>query len=310
MSGLVPASGFEQPALLLLLAPASAAAALIWERSKRRFEEVAAALGPPRGWSRLGDALALARAAALLLLVVAAAQPYVEYRVPRKITVAEEGLLRARPVVMVVLLDVSKSMGYPMGAGSRMDAAKHVLHSFLVGLDGNATVHLVFFSGNVTPVYTGDARGAAKVLDEARGVEKYTAIGDALAYAIGFLRASSLPGAVLLVSDGGQNYGSDPVTVAAAYRSLHIPLVVLAVDGPGVLPQVASAAGAKMYKVDEYSMPAASSLGDVLWREARLEALQARGEAVVWIVRKSHAPTAVLALLAAILAAMSLLEGV
>jgi len=290
--------------------PASAAAAIIWGRSKKRFEEVVAALGPPRGWSRLGDAFALARAAALLLLVVAAAQPYVEYRVPRRVTVAEEGLLRARPVVVVVLLDVSKSMGYPMGTGSRMDAAKRVLRSLLAGLDGNATVHLVFFSGNVTPVYTGDASGAAAALEEARGVERYTAVGDALAYAAGFLRASSLPGAVLLVSDGGQNYGSDPVTVAAAYRSLHIPLIVLAVDGPGVLPRVAEAAGARLYRLDEYTLPAAGSLGDSLWREVRLEALQARGEAVVWSVRRSYVPAAALALLAVVLAALSLIEGV
>ena len=257
----------------------------------------------------LGEAVRLARAAALLLLVVAAAQPYTEYRVARRITVSDTGLLRSKPVVVVILLDDSKSMGYRLGVGRRIDAAKRMLASFLEGLGGNATVHLVFFAGNVTPVYTGDPRGALEALAEARGDEKYTAIGDALAYALGFLRASGLPGAVLLVSDGGQNYGSDPVSAAASYRASRTPLIVVAVDGPGVLPQVAAAAGSKMYRLDEYSVEAAGGLGDVLWREARLEALQARGEAVVWSVRRSYAPAVVAALLAVLLLAVSLAEG-
>jgi len=302
-------AGFGKPYMLGLLPIAASIAVFLWARSRERLRLIAASMGPPRGSWVLREGLAMAKVAAVLLIVLALAQPYVENRVERRIDISDTGLLRSKPVVVVVLLDASKSMGYPMGGETRMEAAKRFLRGFLEGVGANTTVHLVVFAGNTTPLYTGGPEGAAKALDSVEPVYRYTAIGDALAYALGFIRASGLPGAVLLVSDGGQNYGSDPVQAASAYRRGHVPLLVVAVDGPGVLPDVAAAAGGRLYRLDPYTLPALSSVSGEAWREARLEALQARGEAKIVEVERNYSASLVLAVFAAVLVVVSALGG-
>ncbi len=298
--------GLEHPEALASLALIAAAALLLRKsrRNRRRLErffdvEV----------SRLNSLMEAARLAALALLAVAAAMPYVEYTVRRKVPLERVGELSGKGVLHVVVLDVSRSMTYPLGPGTRFDAAREVLKRYLSSLPGGDRVHLAVFSSSARPVCQGAPSECLEALGRVEAGERYTAVGDALLYAASVARASALAPVIVLVSDGASNYGSDPVQVAEALRGEGLPAVLVAVGDRGVLPRVAEALGARLFTVDEFTAAAAGSLAERAAAEARYSGLAARGEAYVEEVRRSHVPAQLLLAAALALLASALLDG-
>jgi Ca-activated chloride channel family protein len=116
---------------------------------------------------------------------------------------------------------------------------------------------------------------------------------------------------VLLVTDGGWNYGSNPLDVAPGFRELKTPLAVVRVGGDprgaALLPQVAEEAGGRYYELDAASASIAAELARAVGEEGRYAALSAKGLARVEVVERVPVPAEAL-LLPALAALVALLR--
>jgi len=226
---------FTQPwwALTLLFALVPAAAA--WLGASRRrsaavgwgnpaLTAVLAARQPRTRW-----ASPLLWTAALLVAATALAGP------ERDVVDVE------RAATVVLTIDVSRSMEAVDVAPTRLDAAQAAAVAFLDGVDPYVRVGVVSFAGTATTLVSptvdrDEARRAVTTLQTANA----TAIGDAL-------RASLVPAqiaaavegevspavdrgpvTVVLLSDGANTVGSDPLEAAEVARSLGVVVHTIA----------------------------------------------------------------------------------
>ena len=171
--------------------------------------------------------------------------------------------------------DVSSSMKATDVAPTRLGAAQRAAERFLSTIPSGVEVGLVEFAK--TPIVlqspTTDhalTRAALGQLHTSGG----TAIGDAILTSLREIRNVPLidgkhpPGAIVLISDGASNVGSDPIAAAREAASLHIPIytvalgtyrgtipitkggttvTVLVPPSPQELAQIASASGGKTF---------------------------------------------------------------
>jgi len=220
---------FARPALLVVaaLAPLAALALLLVRRRRQRVP--ALAVSRPRVGRILDGAAVTLALAGLTAAWVAAAGP----RRPAPAAPAPAGL------DLVLLLDVSGSMGRPTGGGeSRLAEAMKVADRFLDSrpVDRVALVAFANRSAVVAPL----TRDHATIRRLARAVTagalgRGTALGDALAVAKGRLDGSPRgSGAIVVVTDGLSNAGAlDPRTAAVALAALGIPVDTVAVGAAG-----------------------------------------------------------------------------
>ncbi len=269
---------FQRPELLALLSLSIPLLILTW-KATRRFKLLT------RYFDDSGNkvarlALNSIRVLALLLIALSAAMPVDKRVIREEVPLERAELLSGKRVLLVIMVDVSKSM---IGRIERVKSA-------LKEMDfPNTTVHLATFSGEVKPLYTGPAKGMVEVVPRIRAGERFTAIGDALAYARSFALNYPLPSAVILFSDGRQNYGSDPLKVAKGYG---VPLVVVSVDEVNVLAKVAELAKGKIYSLDEFSVDYKEFSRELILR-SRYLALKRRGQAYIQRELVDYSPTLV-----------------
>ncbi len=174
----------------------------------------------------------------LLSLIAAAADP----RLPaRKRLPPPQGHL-------MIVLDTSASMGTnDAGGRSRLEASAAAVDALLRGLPplrtgvvraaSEATLALPLTQdGELLNASLADAR----IEDTERGA---TALGDAIAVALHHLPEQGPPGALLLISDGRNNFGRlDLATAGAAAAALKIPVFAIGAGEPpagNVAPEIA-----------------------------------------------------------------------
>ncbi len=221
---------FASPFVLLALL---AIPFLIWwyrGQQRRRTRAAAAFVTPaltasvaprrPR-WRRHLPMLAFLLA--LAVLVGAAARPQRSVAVP-----VTNGTI-------MIAQDVSSSMKATDVAPTRLAAAQRAAERFLATIPSGVRVGLVEFAK--TPIVlqspTTDhalTRSALGELHTSGG----TAIGDAILTSLREIRSvppidgKRPPGAIVLISDGASNYGSDVIAAAREAASLHIPIYTVA----------------------------------------------------------------------------------
>lgn len=291
------------PVSLLLLA-------LIWRRAGRNDRVLKARLGRAGGGRSL--LLPAARISAVILLALAAASPYIVVYKSVEVSVENVDRVLGAKVTHLLLLDVSKSMGYTddaLGGSTRMGAARIFVEEYLSSLGGdNAAVML--FSANLTTL----CEGREHCLSSIQRVEpgrKYSAIGDALAAATLEASITRIPSVIVLVSDGGWNYGADPRDVARTLGNKTPVIFVRVGSDPRatVLEEAARLGGYKLYNIDEFSMKAVEDLVDEVRRDARYEALRAAGIAAVDVPDKDYTLSTWIGAVALALLAASLRGG-
>ncbi|MFF5052337.1 VWA domain-containing protein [Micromonospora sp. NPDC000663] len=170
--------------------------------------------------------------AMLALLVVGFARPTAEVRVPRE-----------RATVMVAV-DVSTSMLATDVDPDRLAAAKQAARRFVEGLPDEFNVGLVAFAGSAAVlVPPGTDRGA---LDEgidrlAEGVTgvQGTAIGEAINTSLGAVKGLDSqaakeppPARIILLSDGANTSGMDPMEAAADAVAAKVPVHAISFGTP------------------------------------------------------------------------------
>jgi len=219
------------------------AAAYLWALRRRtrvpvRFpgvETLAAAVGPRRSaWRHIPAVLFLL---GLATLAAAMARPTVPLRLPSD-----------RSAIMLSI-DVSGSMLSRDVAPSRLEAAKAAAKAFVAALPGRIRIGLVTFAGYATVhmLPTTDHERLQAAID-AIGVRHRTAIGDGLVEAVAALPGRvrpmpdgtlpSLPpgprppGFVVLLSDGQNNAGMDPLVAAEIARREEVTVYTVGIGVP------------------------------------------------------------------------------
>ena len=228
---------FATPALLwgLLLIPALLIAYLFIQRRRSKYAARFTNLdlltnvvdASPGRRRHLPAALAILALAALLL---AMARPQKVVAVPRE------------DATVVLTMDSSASMKATDVAPSRLDAAKSAASTFLDQLPDRFRVGLVSFSSAVRVLEepTDDRDEVRSSLKSIQG-DIGTALGDAIEASVAL---SSKPGAtedtvgkkplfaVLLLSDGANTTGSEPLAVVDEAKKAGVPIYTIALGTP------------------------------------------------------------------------------
>jgi Ca-activated chloride channel family protein len=230
---------FERPLVLVALV-AIPALVLLWRAHERRREAQAAAFSSPAlvpnlvseqpGRRRIVPLGLLLLA--LVALILGAARPHANIRVPRK------------EATVVLAIDVSRSMTATDVRPTRLDAARHAAEALLDKVPKTYSIAVVGFGTRafVALPPTTDrvlAEDALVSLEPSEG----TAIGDAVGLATKIATqhrtadGSVPPATVLLISDGTRDGGqTSPLAAARKARAAHIPVsTVLVGTAAGVV---------------------------------------------------------------------------
>ncbi len=225
---------FLHPAVLVALLAIPLLVAWYVSQQRRRGRAAAAFAAPalsasvaprrPR-WRRHVPMLAFALA--LAVLIFAAARP--------QRTVAEP----VDTASIMLANDTSGSMAATDVAPSRLAAAEKAANRFLAKVPGSVRVGLLEFNTTVALLQspTTDHALVTSALAQLR-VTGGTAIGDALRTALHTLATvpreggKKPPGAILLLSDGASDVGSDPITAAQQAAANHIPIYTVELGTP------------------------------------------------------------------------------
>jgi Ca-activated chloride channel family protein len=224
---------FAAPALLvgLALVPLALAAYVVAQRRRRRYAvrytnvDVLAGVAARAGWMRHVPALLALLALAALLIALAR---------PQRTVAAEQ---RAATVVMVT--DTSGSMLAKDIKPDRLTAAKNAGHALADKLPRDFRLGLISFGTTVSQLVepTTDKARVKTGVDSLKFSGK-TAMGDGLALGLDSARTPvtdpdsglphRLPAAIVLLSDGANTVGRDPITVAARAKKLKVPVYTVA----------------------------------------------------------------------------------
>ena len=232
---------------LVLLALLALPLLLVWYAGQQRTRRAAAAafaaprmlpsVAPRRPrWRRHLPMLAFALA--LALLVLAAARPQRTVAVP------------VDHAAIMLATDISGSMQATDVQPNRLVAAKRAARMFLDRVPARVNVGVMAFnqSPSVLQSPTLDRAEARDAIDRMT-VSGGTATGEAIAAAVTALQnvpgvnGRRPPGAVVLISDGGSDFGRDPVAAAQAAARLHIPVYTVALGTDHGTIQVRGANG-------------------------------------------------------------------
>ncbi len=202
---------------------------LIWwyvAQQRRRVKAASAFAAPRLGasvapwrprWRRHAPMLVFALA--LAALIVAAARPQRVVAVP------------LNTASIMLANDTSGSMAATDVAPTRLRAAQRAATQFLGSVPGSVKVGLLEFNSKVAVLQspTTDHSLVRSALAQLR-VTGGTAIGDAIRTSLRTLTSSKRPGvkqppaAIVLLSDGSNDVGSDPITAAQQAAADHIPI--------------------------------------------------------------------------------------
>jgi Ca-activated chloride channel family protein len=192
---------------------------------------------------------ALLALASLAALVVAMARPQAVVAVPRE------------DATVILTMDSSASMTATDVAPSRLDAAKSAASTFLDEVPDRFRVGLVSFSSSVSVLEepTEDRDAVRSSLDSIQG-DVGTAIGDAIEASValasppeqGDATAGEKPlTAILLLSDGANSIGSEPLAVVDQAKAAGVPIYTIALGTEAGTVEITNDYG----QTETYSVP-------------------------------------------------------
>jgi len=168
---------------------------------------------------------------AIALLVFALSHPIITYQEKIPINTVQEMMkYNSRlPAQYIILVDVSPSMH--RGIPPRIDTAVKIVETIIENIKDNGTIVLSVFGGRVEQLYVGPPSNVTKVIERIKNFNiKYTAIGDAIGYAVSCAHASSLPSIAIIITDGANNYGSDPIQSYIYANRSRLPILFIRID--------------------------------------------------------------------------------
>jgi Ca-activated chloride channel family protein len=186
----------------------------------------------PRLWPR--RLLLAAWVAAIALVALAVSGPHVRATVP---TFGGS---------VVLCIDTSGSMSAADVDPTRAQAAVAALRAFVAQAPQQTAIGIISFAteAQVLTQPTRDRDQVQSALNAIPAPNGATAIGDALALAHRMLPSTG-PRAVVLITDGENNGGSDPMAAARALGAAHIPLYTIGIgtNNGALIPGTLQTAG-------------------------------------------------------------------
>ena len=302
---------FEHPFLLILLVPILLLYGYILNKTIRNRKILASTLNYPFK-TVLRTVIDAAKIVAPILLVLALTTPVLihEYQViidtPEKL-VKYSGELPAR---FIFLIDVSPSMYRE----NRIDQAISTCKAFLEKLNVSDQVVIAVFGGEVREIYMGDPNGALKIIGAIKKYEiKYTSISSALGWAQGLIKASGIPGVVIVLTDGANNYGGDPVQAAWIINASGTPVVFIKVgNDPRGIPlfHKLSSKGILVLNANNLDKESLEMIAEKTVIDTKLDTLVNHGKNKINLYRKDYTLTIILYSLTIGLLLFTRIEGV
>lgn len=273
----------DHPARLLVGVLAIALFAVLYNVLQRRvtardlaYSNVAFFLeaAKPRAW--IPRALQALWLVALALVVLAAARPHVALPVP------------VRDGDVFICIDTSGSMASTDVTPTRAQAAKAAARAFIAGSPAGIRIGIIAFSGaaGVVAPLSADHQAVSAALDEVPLPNGATAIGEALK-----LAAQQFPvkghRVVILITDGVNNSGTDPMEMAQWLGAHHVPVYTVGIGTPqgGLIPGTTQEATIDEEALRSYAEASggayaraenATQLRDALARLGRITSLQSK----------------------------------
>ena len=170
-----------------------------------------------------------------LLLALLILKPYAVSKVTVPIEKEIESKYMEEEALFVVMIDCSNSMAEAAGNETKLDAAKRLARLMLDEIPENDKVVVAFFADSVVASTSLNAsrEDAYDLLASFNKTRDYTSIGNAVSYALSLARLGNWPTAVVLISDGENNGGADPLDVARRAATLNVTITTVLVGGPG-----------------------------------------------------------------------------
>jgi Ca-activated chloride channel family protein len=164
-------------------------------------------------------------ASGLLLLALGASRPLIPL----------PGAASANAAILAV--DVSRSMMATDLKPNRLEAAKEAAQAFLKEAPQNLRVGLVTFSGFAQTVHppTTDRKRLRESL-ESLEFGRSTAIGEGILEALSNIREAGGKGEIILLTDGRNRTGADPLTAAGEAARMGVRIHTVGVGVPGWTP--------------------------------------------------------------------------
>jgi Ca-activated chloride channel family protein len=164
-------------------------------------------------------------ASGLLLLALGASRPLIPL----------PGAASANAAILAV--DVSRSMMATDLKPNRLEAAKEAAQAFLKEAPQNLRVGLVVFSGFAQTVHppTTDRKRLRESL-ESLEFGRSTAIGEGILEALSNIREAGGKGEIILLTDGRNRTGADPLTAAGEAARMGVRIHTVGVGVPGWTP--------------------------------------------------------------------------
>lgn len=162
-----------------------------------------------------------------------------------------------KDAAIAICIDTSGSMAATDVRPSRAAAARAAAQAFIEGTPPGTRIAIVAFATQAALMapLTADRTRLQLALEELPTPNGATAIGDALA-----LAAQQLPPradrAILLVTDGVNNSGIDPLGVAQRLGTLHVPVYAVGIgtNGGALIPGTAQSAGIDERALRSYAL--------------------------------------------------------
>ncbi|WP_018462117.1 vWA domain-containing protein [Thermus oshimai] len=162
---------------------------------------------------------------ALFLLVLGAARPLLPL----------PGAVGDRVAILVI--DVSRSMMAPDLKPNRLEAAKEAARAFLEEAPKGLRVGLVIFSGSAQTVHPPILdRKRLRASLESLEFGRSTAIGEGILEALRGIEAAGGKGVIVLLTDGRNRTGVDPLEAAGEAARMGVPIHAIGVGVPGWTP--------------------------------------------------------------------------
>lgn len=265
-----------------------------------RYSNLAFLVGAVQARAWPARALAGGWIAALLLVVIAAGGPRVRAAVP------------VRDGAAVLCVDTSGSMAAADVQPTRAAAALAAVRAFIADAPPGIAIGLVAFSSGAQAIVspTRDRTALQNALPEIPAPNGGTAIGDALLLAGRILpqRGHRL---IVLITDGENNAGTDPLHAAQALAAQHVRLYTIGIgtNSGALIPGTLQSAGIDEEALREYASVTGGTYSRAADATQLREALASLGRTTSF-VRKNVDVSLAAALAGAALLALTYLAGI
>jgi Mg-chelatase subunit ChlD len=234
------------------------------------------------------------------------AVPYLPVSTKVPIEELSQEQLDQNRITVMILMDVSYSMNYSDLSPSRLQVAKQMANLLVNTMNPNDLIGFLSFGGNVSNVIspTLNRTVITDIIDN-QTLCPSTAIGTALEAALGKLEEYQGGNAIVLFSDGKNNFGIGNLTSIAeeaAAKKIPIFSVFTGTYGIGdsdpiVLQEISSVSGGKCYDVKTEDIKALVTQVSTISQEVKVGALKGVLDTITVESKDYHTPLLFLAAL-------------